>query len=541
METIVIVIRNDHAWVRSCRGGCISGVAMTALQLSIKNLSKTFPGTKALDKVDFDLAAGEVHALVGANGSGKSTLVKILAGVYQPDPGATAEVLGRPFELGSVDAAASVGLRFVHQDTGLVHSLDTVDNIALGRSFETRHGRIDWKRQREVAKKALHDLGYDFDIRVPVGELRSSARTGIAIARSLIGWEESASILVLDEPTASLPKPEVEKLFDVVRNVRSLGVSVIYISHHLNEVFAVADRVTVIRDGIKVGTRTVADLGHDELVEMMVGAPVERVAGSRRMVVTAPVLEVRELSTKVLDNVDFTVSKGEILGIAGITGSGRDEVASAIFGGKERRGVVAVSGQTVPPERPDVSVDRGIGLVPSDRHGEGVVLGMSVLENLTVVDLRPYWQRFLYRHRGERSDAQMWIDRLSVKPRRFDPLISTLSGGNQQKVVIGKWLRIEPAVLLLDEPTQGVDIGSKAEIHALIDEAASKGTAVVVCSSDESELERLCDRVIVLYDGRVSDELVGDEIIASRITQLSLGAGMSASAPSNIQTEGARR
>lgn len=498
---------------------------MTA-QLKVRNLSKTFPGTRALSSVDFDVAPGEVHALLGANGSGKSTLIKILAGVYQPDAGATAEVRGEPFELGSVTAADQAGLRFVHQDTGLVLSLDAADNIALGRSFETGAlGRIDWKRQRKVAQDALAALGHDLDVRRPVSELRTSERTAIAIARSLLDWEDRASILVLDEPTASLPKPEVEKLFDVVRRVRSMGVSVIYISHHLDEVFAVADRVTVLRDGVNVATRDVAGLTHDELVELMVGRVVERTGSRAAPVDVAPVLQLRGLSGKVLDGLDLTVGRGEIVGIAGITGSGRDEVTPMIFGGRERRGEVTVNGKPVPPLRPDVSVAMGLGLVPADRHGEGVILDMTVLENLTISDLRPYWQRFVYRHRGERSDAQGWIEKLSVKPRTLYPTIATLSGGNQQKVVIGKWMRLEPAVLLLDEPTQGVDIGSKAEIHALVEEAAEKGTAVIVCSSDDAELERLCHRVVVLGDGHVRAELVGDEIVASRITQISLGGG----------------
>jgi len=517
------------------------GVSVATPQLQVRNLSKTFPGTTALRSVDLEVAPGEVHALVGANGSGKSTLIKILAGVHEPDPGASAEVRGEPFELGSVTAADRAGLRFVHQDTGLVHSLDAADNIALGRSFETRaFGAIDWRRQCKVARDALAALGYRFDVRRPVGELRASERTGIAIARALLDWEDHASVLVLDEPTASLPKPEVEALFDVVRRVRSMGVSVIYISHHLDEVFAVADRVSILRDGVKVGTRPVAGLTHDELVELMVGTVVERTATRRAPSERVPALSLEGVSGKVLHGFDLTVHRGEIVGVAGITGSGRDEVAPLVFGGRERTGRVTVSGKVLPPERPDLAVSLGVGLVPADRHGEGVILDMSILENLTISDLRPYWQRFVYRHRGERSDAQGWVERLRVKPRRLDPQVATLSGGNQQKVVIGKWLRIEPAVLLLDEPTQGVDVGSKAEIHALIDEAAEKGTAVVVCSSDEAELERLCHRVVVLADGRVRAELGGDEIVASRITQISLGGGRPvAAATGPVSTGGA--
>ncbi|HEU5152896.1 MAG TPA: sugar ABC transporter ATP-binding protein [Iamia sp.] len=494
------------------------------LRLALSGLSKTFGGTRALREVDLGVGAGEIHALVGANGSGKSTLIKVLAGIHEPDPGATAAVSGEPLALGNAAAADAAGIRFVHQDIGVVGDLPALDNFSLGRGYATgRLGRIDWRRQRREAEEALGALGYDFDVRLPASRLGAAERTGIAIARCLRDWEESVSLLVLDEPTASLPKPEVERLFEVVRRVRSMGVSVIYVSHHLDEVFAVADRVSVLRDGRRVATEAVTDLDHDELVELMVGAvdmgtptPPSDGRGPVRLAVTG-------LRGRVVEGLDLTVRQGEIVGVAGITGSGREEVASLIFGGTDRHGEVVVDDRTVPPDRPDLSVGAGLGFVPPDRHGEGVVLDLSVLENLTLADLRPYWQKLVFRSSLERTDGQSWLDRLSVTPGRHTRAISTLSGGNQQKVVIGKWLRLAPSVLLLDEPTQGVDVRSKADIHRLVEEAADGGTAVLVCSSDEAELERLCDRVVVLADGRVRTELRPPHLTAAHIAQASLG------------------
>lgn len=477
------------------------------LALDVRHLGKTFPGTVALSDVALQLRPGEIHALMGQNGSGKSTLIKILAGFHPADPGAVAHVEGLPISLGDPAAARHAGLRFVHQDLGLVGSLDAADNLALGAGYVTGPGfRILWRRQRSAASDALDALGHAFDVRRQVDSLSAVERTTLAIARALRDIE-NVRVLVLDEPTAAMPQPDVERLHGIVRRVRDSGVAVLYVSHHIDEVLALADRVTVLRDGRSVATRPVIDLTPHALVELMTGSVTDQAAAAVRLRPVASIaLEVTGLSGVVLRDFDLSVRSGEVVGIAGIDGSGRDELCNAIFGGRARRGIVAVGGVALPPLRPDLSVSAGVGFVPSARATEGLITPMTVKENLTLTNLRPYTTRYGINGRAERSDVRMWTSRLSVRTPRIDTTLDHLSGGNQQKIAMGKWLRLKPKLLLLDEPTQGVDIAAKVELHKLIDEAAVAGAAVIVCSSDEKELVRLCDRVLVLRRGRRAQE-----------------------------------
>jgi ribose transport system ATP-binding protein len=501
----------------------ITESAPDVVGVSLRGVSKTFPGTKALDGVDLDVRSGEVHALVGQNGSGKSTLIKILAGFHEADPGSVATVREAALALGDSAAAHQAGLRFVHQDLGLVMTESTVDNLALGSGYRTGPtGTIRWKAQRRAADRLLRDLGHPVDIGKPVEQLSAVERTAVAIARALQGSTDSIALLVLDEPTATMPAGDVEMVYDLVRRVRDSGASVLYVSHHLDEVFALADRVTVLRDGRLISTLEVAATTPRELADLMAGEVVD--VGSRsEHEVGEPVLELRQLSSKVLQGLDLTVRAGEVVGVAGVDGSGRDEVAGAIFGGRARTGQVRCAGAEVPPSRPDVAVSRRIGFVPADRAVAGLVMEMSIRENMTLATLDRFWRRLLLRTRDERSDVATWTSRLGVKSSGTEAPMTSLSGGNQQKVVLGKWLKTEPAVLLLDEPTQGVDVAAKAEVHRLIDDAAARGTAVLVCSSDEVELVRLCSRVIVLDHGRSCAELVGNDITRVALTRASLG------------------
>ena len=501
-------------------------------------MCKAFGPTEALVDVDFDLRAGEIHALVGQNGSGKSTLVKILAGVHDSDAGSIA-MEGDEFDPRRPGEARLRGLRFVHQDLGLVDSLDVVENLALGRGYDVRFPRrISWRHERRQAHAALADLGYDLDVRSPVGSLRASERTGIAIARALDGWESAARLLVLDEPTASLPEAEVARLFDVVRTIRARGVGVIYVSHHLDEVLAIADRVTILRDGARVGTFAAEELDHDRMVELIVGRGT---AGSGEQSVSPagageiggpaspgapseyePALIVEELSGAVLRGVSLRVGAGEIVGVAGLTGSGREELGPALFGAAGRSGSVSVAGRVVPADRPDRAIAAGLGFVPADRKSLGLVASMVVRENVTLADLRPYLRGGLLRHRAERSDVDTWLGLLDVRPRDQTLGAMRLSGGNQQKVLLARWLRIRPRMLVLDEPTQGVDVGAKAEIHRRIIAAARDGAGVLVCSTDTAELVRVCDRVMVMQRGRIGAELLGRDISEERIDRLCL-------------------
>jgi ribose transport system ATP-binding protein len=492
--------------------------------LQLCNLSKTFPGTKALSDVDLEVRAGEIHALVGQNGSGKSTLIKILAGFHGPDDGASGAIKGADFKLGDSAAAHAAGLRFVHQDLGLIDSLDCVDNLALGFGYATGlGGRINWRKQRAAARQALSRVGSgDVKVTKPVSHLTAFEKTALAIVRSVQDWEENVSLLVLDEPTATMPRPEVDKLFGLIRRVASAGTGVLLVSHHLDEVFAIAHRVTVLRDGRSAGTHQVAELTRADLIQLMTGGVVDEVTRSDRENAGEVVLSLRGLGGRVLRDFDLDVHRGEVVGIAGLNGSGRDEVCELVFGGRTRTGSVEVNGERLPPDRPDVAISNGLALVPADRHGAGLVLNESVRENLTLVDLKPFWRGWRLSRSRERGAARQWIDKLSIRTSSMDAVVESLSGGNQQKVVMGKWLRTEPTVMLLDEPTQGVDVGATAELHRMIRSAADEGSAVVLCSSDERELSHICDRVLVLCDGSVEAELVGDQIGSQRIAQQSL-------------------
>jgi ribose transport system ATP-binding protein len=513
-------------------------VTQVSTALSVRGLSKTFVGQRALVDVDLDVAPGEIRALVGENGCGKSTLIKILAGFHEPDAGAAVSVAGEPLALGQPGAGEAAGLRFVHQDLGLVAGLDGVDNLALGRGYRARRaGLIDWAGERRAAQAALRRLGYEIDLRTPVGRLTISERTAVAVARALRGSvggkpaqaqrdgdPGAATMLVLDEPTANLPAAEAARLFALVRSVRDSGVSVLFVSHHFDEVFALADTVTVLRDGRVVATRPVAGLTEPELVELVIGRPLELHEDlGLRSARADTVLSASGLRGQVVAGVDLDLHAGEVLGVAGITGSGREELAGMLFGGLPRTGTVSVAGDVVPPRRPDRAIAAGMGLVPAERHANAAFLAASLRENVTLVDVRRNVVAGLLRHRRERSDVAHWLERLQVRPARSETAMAALSGGNQQKVVLARWLRQEPRVLVLDDPTQGVDVGAKAEIHGLIDEAAANGTAVLVLSSDHEELARLCHRVLVLRSGVVADELRPPALTAERLTAGTIG------------------
>lgn len=492
--------------------------------LAVRGVSKTFGVTRALDGVDLTLRRGEVHALVGQNGCGKSTLIKLLAGFHQPDHVVEVNCHGQMFELGDASAAHRNGLRFVHQDLGVVTSLNTMDNIALGFGYPCGQGRrIRWRVQQRQAEQALEMLGYHFDVRVPLSRLAPVEQTAVAIARALQGIEADSSVLVLDEPTATMPRAEVRRMFEIVRSLRASGVSVLYVSHHLDEVYAIADRITVMRDGKIVTSRATAGLPRRELVELMIGSAVPAESTIAVETQGQVALELTGLTTPTLRGVDLRVHAGEIVGVAGLTGSGREQLCDAVFGSVRRRGVVAVEGKPVEAMRPDLMVAHRVGLVPANRREEGIFATMSVRENFTTPDVSQYWSRLLFRHRAERRDVKALSESLKVRMPGTEAGIDALSGGNQQKIVVGRWLRLEPTVLLLDDPTQGVDIGAKADIHHLIEVAASKGAAVLVCSTDESELERISHRVIVLRDGQVATRLARGEATAARIAHETLG------------------
>jgi ribose transport system ATP-binding protein len=484
----------------------------------LSGFSKTFGSARVLTDVDLEIRPGELHALIGHNGSGKSTLVKCLSGFYRADTGSSATVGGASLPLGDAKAADALGLRFIHQDTGLFAGLSVTDNLALGMGYaRSPDGRIDWRATRGHAQQLLDDLGYDIDARRPVRGLSQAQQTGVAIARAIAPRPDSSPVLVvLDEPTANLDKVEADHLFVVLDRLLARGVAALLVSHHLEEVMEHAQTVTILRDGRVVRSAPVASIAStDELVELMVGVvglsdtatPVEAtsVAGP------APVLTVRRLGTKLLKSVDLDIAPGEIVGIAGISGSGREDVAAAIFGGIPRTGEVDLHGRRLAGGRPDRSVRDGMSLLPAERHAHALFPHMSVAENVTASQL-PTRRRVVVDARQQRRMTTDWISKLSIRPPDPSALISQLSGGNQQKAILARCLRTTPSVLLLDEPTQGVDVASAAELHNQIRQAARAGAAVLVASSDNDELVRICSRVLVLRDGKVAAQLRGGQI-----------------------------
>ncbi|HZB19062.1 MAG TPA: sugar ABC transporter ATP-binding protein [Blastococcus sp.] len=494
--------------------------------LEVRGLSKTFTGQRALVGVDLELQPGEIRALVGQNGCGKSTMIKVLAGYHDPDPGAEVLVDGQPLALGTAGAGDHAGLRFVHQDLGLVPTLDACDNLAMGHGYERNRMRlISWRREQRLARETLRDLGYDFDVRQPTSHLVISQRTAIALARALSPRSTPPRVLVLDEPTANLPATEIERLFEVVRSVRDRGVAVLFVSHHLDEVFGLCDTVTVLRDGRHVITRPVEGLDEDALIALMIGRTLEDFPAQAETVGEAgePVLRVRDVHSGVLAGVDLDVRPGEIVGVAGITGSGREEIALALFGGVPRTGTVTVAGREIEEHRPDRAVAAGLALVPAERHANAAFLESTLRENVSIVNPGAFLSRGLLSRRREVSEVTTWLQKLKVRPPHPERALATLSGGNQQKVMLARWMRQKPTVLVLDEPTQGVDVGAKADIHVLVEEAAAQGAAVVIVSTDHSELTRLAERVVVLRNGRVADVLRRPNIDPDRITAATIG------------------
>jgi ribose transport system ATP-binding protein len=496
--------------------------ATAPVALSILSLSKSFEGQRALIDFNMDVLPGEVHALVGQNGSGKSTLIRLLAGFEKPDPGGRVMLGEQELELGSPAAARAAHLCFVHQDLALIETMTVAENIALGVGYTTGGGaRIQWRRQRERARQALAAVDSDLNVSVEVGELGSVDRTLVAIARAIAAAEEGGRFIILDEPTASLARDEVERLFKVLTSLSQQGLGVVFVSHYLDEVLELADRITVLRDGRKIVTTNAAELEHETLASLILGRAVEAHAGAGRSSSRQPALSARGLTGASLASVDLEVARGEVLGVAGLVGSGREEVASLLFGAVPGAGSVSVEGREIEPERPDQAIEAGVALVPADRGRDGLVGEMTIAENMTLARLQPYWDHMRLDSKRERAEVLTWIERLDIQPPRPGAPVHTLSGGNQQKVVLAKWLRLDPTVLLLDEPTQGVDVGAKVGIYRAIDHAASGGAAVLLASSDGEELALVCDRVLVLRRGRVHAELEG-EISPEQINELCL-------------------
>jgi len=496
----------------------------TTAALAAANLHKRFGASLALAGVDLTVQRGEVHALLGENGSGKSTLIKVLSGFHRPDSGSVT-IAGRPLDLGSATEAHRLGARFVHQDLGLIDDLSVADNLALGSGFVTRLGTVRSRANAALARSDLERAGVSVRPDARVGDLSPALKTGVAIARALRADEASpARLLVLDEPTATLPVAEVRRLIGTVRRVASNGIGVLYVTHRLDEVFDLADRVTVLRDGRKVATRCTTELDHASLVDLLVAGELTGVQGMADSLSAEGgevALAASDITGASVTGVSLEFRSGQITGIAGITGSGREALLGTLFGAVPRGGMVRVGdGVVVKPGRPDDAMRCGVAFLSADRKGASGIGALSAGENLTLPDLRPLRRWWTMSRRAERTTALDWFKRLDVRPAdRVDQPLQAFSGGNQQKILLAKWLRREPAVLLLDEPTQGVDIGAKALLHRWILREAERGVAVAISSSDVDELAALCQRILVCHDGRIVAELTGAAVTPDAITR----------------------
>lgn len=494
--------------------------------LNLTAITKVFGGVRALKGVDLRLAAGEVHALVGENGAGKSTLVKVITGAHQPDSG-TIEIAGQPITRNNPALARSLGVATIYQQPALFPDLSVAENIAMRLERPARWRWIDWTSRRRQARELLARVGADrIHPDAPVRRLTMPQQQLVEIASSLGG---NAKILILDEPTASLGDREVENLFRIIADLKRDGVGMIYISHRLDELPRIADTVTVLRDGTGIGTQPMAGVDRAELIRMMVGRSLESVFPKVDVTPGAVVLETRSLSCAAsgVADISLTVRSGEILGLAGLVGSGRTELARILFGlTPADGGEIRLNGVPLTIDSPQRAVDAGIAYVPEDRRRHGVILEMPVAVNSTLAVLRRISKGGLLDFPAERVMAARYVQMLGIKTHSIDNAVGNLSGGNQQKVALARWLATEPKVIILDEPTQGVDVGAKAEIHRLIGELALRGLAIILISSELPEILGMSDRIAVMHGGSIRGVLNRPEADQERIMALAFGGPM---------------
>ncbi|MHB8619084.1 MAG: sugar ABC transporter ATP-binding protein [Chloroflexota bacterium] len=483
--------------------------------LRVRGVSKRFLGTLALNNVDFEVSRGEVHALLGQNGAGKSTLIKILAGVHAPDHG-DIELDGQP-----VDPSSNpLPIAFIHQDLGLVPSMTVAENVALGAGYSRPRFFISWRAQRERAAMALAAVGVDIDPEVDVASLSVAERALVAIGRALA---VAAELLVLDEPTAALAEVDVSHLFVSLRRLRDQGVGILYVSHRIDEVFRIADRVTVLRDGRRVASAPVADTSPGQLVRWIVGRDLAETSISGPPAHGDVVLSLLDVCLGPVGPVSLKVAAGEILGLVGLRGAGQNAVGRGMFGTLAvTSGQMALGPRAYAPHSARDAIRAGVALVPGDRVEESLASSLSVEENLF---MNPAVQgRRLIGKRAERSRTLQNLERFDIRPRDPERPVGSLSGGNQQKVVIARWLDTPARVVVLEEPTAGVDVGAKAQIYRLLDEGRASGRALVVVSSDFEEIARICDRALVFSRGRVIGEMARDELSVASLTALATGS-----------------
>jgi rhamnose transport system ATP-binding protein len=490
--------------------------------LSVSAITKSFDGVRALRGVSFDLREGEVHALVGENGAGKSTLIKVVTGAHQADEGVL-EVAGRPVLANRPGIARSLGIAAIYQQPALFPDLSVAENIALGSETGTPWRRIRWAERLRAARELLDRVGARIDPERTVSALSMPEQQLVEIARAL---GARARILIMDEPTASLADQEVEQLFKVIRDLRAHKVGIVYISHRLEELPQVADRVTVLRDGQTVATRPMGEVDRAELIRLMVGREVSSVFPKREVPIGPTVLELRGVGCREsgISGVSLSLRAGEIFGLSGLVGAGRTELARILFGlTPADSGEILLKGSPVRLRTPAQAVEQGIAYVPEDRRRHGVVLEMPVAANMTLAILRRLSRFGILDRAGEREIAQRAVERFAVKTASVEAPVGHLSGGNQQKIALARWLETRPSVLILDEPTQGIDVGAKSEIHRLMGDLAAQGLAILMISSELPEILGMSDRIGVLRGGRMAGVLARREATQEKLLALALG------------------
>ena len=483
--------------------------------LEMKNIDKSFSGTHALRGINFDLELGEVHALLGENGAGKSTLIKVLGGIHHPDSG-TIAINGLDVKMENVHSAQKHGIGIIHQEIVLVPYLSVAENIFLGREPVTRLGFKDIHAINRRAKDMVQELGLNYDVRKPVGELTIAQQQMVEIIKAI---SFNVKILVMDEPTSSLSEDEVEKLFEIIGRLKKANVSIIYISHRMEELFKISDRITVIRDGTYVGTRKTTETRHDELVSMMVGRSLSNFYTRTPSEIGNEILSVRQLTKQgVFKDISFTIRAGEILGFSGLVGAGRSEIMTSIFGGDSfDSGEIFLDGKPVRIRSTQQATSLGLAMVPEDRKKQGLMLKNTVGFNLTLASIKYLVNGLLISSKKKQEVIKSYITDLKIKTPTSDVLVSQLSGGNQQKVVLGKWLATKPKLLILDEPTRGVDVGAKSEIYAIINQLACQGMAIILVSSELPEIINMSDSVCVVRNGQIVKRLDRSELSQENI------------------------
>lgn len=489
--------------------------------LEVERVTKQFPGVKALGDVDLILNRSEVLAVIGENGAGKSTLMKILAGV-QPEDSGEIRIDGESVQLKSVETALAHGIALIHQELNLADNLDVGSNIFLGRE-PLRFGLVDHGRIHRESKQFIDSVGLKVDPATIVRELTVGKQQMVEIAKAL---SINARVLIMDEPTSSLSQHETDNLFEVIKDLRSRGVSIVYISHRLGEVKELADRVTVLRDGENAGELARGEITHDAMVSLMVGRDLSAFYQHTPRKPQATVLKATDLRTPTHPKhaLNFEVRAGEIVGVAGLVGAGRTELLETLFGVTPAvDGTIDIGGKTVTPQNPIEAIRAGIALAPENRKQQGLILEMAVRENMSLPSLRRDQKNGFLNRKKEADISTAMIEQMRIKTPNAEQAVQYLSGGNQQKVVLGKWLAMEPTLLLLDEPTRGIDVGAKQEIYGLMEKLAQKGVAILFVSSEMEEVLGMSDRALIMHEGRLTGELLRDELSEESIMQLATG------------------